>query len=895
MVLTAAIASVFLISSSQGYQPAIDNIAGMYPNGNGRLYGKSGYCFNNATTANTSCGGGSVLDTTRCSTGQATSYSDVNYICSPDNVTFNSTGGSDKSLFPMQTGSGNLCFSNALDCMSAPNSCSDSNPCVFDVTTCSTGMAAGYSTSNWFCPADRSSKSVPNGGGQLCFKDKLSCESDFNNMCNTGECIEDSATCATGAAAPVAGATPWNWFCTKVTPMDGIPNGAGSMCYTLLQSCIDGANACNSSIPCVPDYGLCSTGQAGPTPAWYNCPVDTPIGALPDGSGMLCYDTVSLCNNGPNPCSLDLPCVFDAPTCATGAAALGGNYRCSPTMPYNSLPTGAGKLCYKQSKACNNGPNACNISKPCEQRTDVCSTGQAALYPDYVYICSFDLDDRVLTNGGGQFCYNNVTFCNRAANACGSNNPCKSDTATCSTGTATPSNTTNYYCQFDTPKGAVPAGSGGFCYDNATNCHNGPNGCSIDKPCTYDAATCSTGQAAGLSSSNWFCQTDTPPGSVPNGAGEFCYDSSASCSDGPNSCSDTKPGAKKCAANAARCATGQASRSGKNFFCDDDMPSTSMPNAFGALCYTSQKDCAEGPNACMSTTKNVCGADKVTCGMGEAGPKPNWFFCPDDQPLGSVMNGGGILCYDTVLQCNYGPNPCSLNEPCVEDRTACSTGPAALRGNFVCQGSTPAGATYSRTGRLVYDTIPNCLKGPNACMVSADCVSGVGYFTGPAKNLKNGFVCSVDLPSGAYLNKPGGYCYDTLDNCAAGPNACNNTLPCAKSTTVCNDAAAAAGASYWCPADLPSGASLNAGQSFCYTSYESCVNGPNVCGFNLPCVNEGNGLCSTGDAQAAQAQWICTGQLSTPASQPSVTSSSFPAWKVSSLVMAVMAAMVHDF
>ena len=69
-----------------------------------------------------------------------------------------------------------------------------------------------------------------------------------------------------------------------------------------------------------------------------------------------------------------------------------------------------------------------------------------------------------------------------------------------------------------------------------------------------DFTTCSTGVAGG-SPNQFFCDLDTTPGSVPNGAGSLCYESFDSCNSGPNACgTDTVP----CEYQFGVCATGVA-------------------------------------------------------------------------------------------------------------------------------------------------------------------------------------------------------------------------------------------------------------------------------------------------------------------------------------------------
>ena len=71
----------------------------------------------------------------------------------------------------------------------------------------------------------------------------------------------------------------------------------------------------------------------------------------------------------------------------------------------------------------------------------------------------------------------------------------------------------------------------------------------------------------------------------------------------------------------------------------------------------------------------------------------NWF-CPSDQPLGSLPSGGGQLCYDTLSNCADGPNSCDSTKPCAVDYQACPTGIAGSAGghSIMCQNDYPEGA-----------------------------------------------------------------------------------------------------------------------------------------------------------------------------------------------------------
>ena len=192
-------------------------------------------------------------------------------------------------------------------------------------------------------------------------------------------------------------------------------------------------------------------------------------------------------------------------------------------------------------------------------------------------------------------------------NACGfDTTPCVEDLGMCATGIAAGATApTNWFCELDVPTGALPAGSGMYCYDTSQNCLAGPNGCDGANPCELDLATCATGAAGGLPdpAHNWICPLDLPLNGLPNGAGHICYTDAASCNHGPNSChaytnlKAVGTGSVRCTFEPAICATGQAggATSGPpyNFFCMSDMPAGSVPTGSGALCYdTLQARCA---------------------------------------------------------------------------------------------------------------------------------------------------------------------------------------------------------------------------------------------------------------------------------------------------------------
>ena len=119
-------------------------------------------------------------------------------------------------------------------------------------------------------------------------------------------------TATTTPAAPFGAAQQ-----AAAAPARGsLPDGAGTNCYFSQSDCLSGPNPCTGQTECTADYTACSTGQAGPTAAWYFCARDAPVGSLPDGGGELCYDSAAHCFNGPNPCGVSSPCALDQVGCA---------------------------------------------------------------------------------------------------------------------------------------------------------------------------------------------------------------------------------------------------------------------------------------------------------------------------------------------------------------------------------------------------------------------------------------------------------------------------------------------------------------------------------------------------------------------------------------------------
>jgi len=596
-------------------------------------------------------------------------------------------------------------------------------------------------------------------------------------------------------------------------------NGAGVICY-------DGAKRCNENCDpkeCYPDVASCATGYAGGFVAniWI-CPHDnalfttlTAVRALPNGDGSYCFNSEADCRSATNftgTCSLDLA------TCSTGQAGPTSynyiHFLDKPTLS-SGIPTGAGILCYDTAANCHN-----SNSNPCNTDT-----------------------------GAKQ---------------------CKADVMVCATGQAGPMPAT-FTCESVYPPGSLCNGAGQYCYNTYANCVGGPNACSDKDPCMLDAATCSTG-AAGPTVNNWFCPKDMPANSLPNGGGQLCYATTNDCVNGPNACSD----GKTCKLNTATCGTGQVGPTSLNTFCNYDQPNTqektpdtpgSLPNAAGGNCYASQSECLNGPNACL--TSSECTADFTTCSTGQAGPTSFWHFCAKDFAIGSVADGGGQLCYNNAGNCFNGPNPCNLSTPCAIDFPTCSTGPAGpTPSNYYCSLDTPVGiqtqvpALASGSGMLCWDSITDCIAGPNACTKEAgDCVNNnisiKSCSSGAAAGnfLGNNIACLKDIPTGAVVNAPGKWCYNTMQNCLYGTNACNSSAPCTTTpTTVC--ATAEKGFTYYCPYDYP--IDVTKGMSnlgnLCYKTAYDCMQGPNACNFSYLCQQD-PGL--TMACRGATNTWYC--------------------------------------
>ena len=517
---------------------------------------------------------------------------------------------------------------------------------------------------------------LPNAQGSLCFLSAADCETATNTK---GECIKDSTTCGTGQAGP----TSFVYIHTLDQPSvtNGVPNGGGTLCFGSQADCeASNNNPCGPNPPspmrCSADAAACATGPAGPLPVTFTCRASYPPGALPSGGGILCYDSYPNCVGGPNACGGDITCVMDPSVCSTGMAGPSSNkYFCPKDLPPSSLPNGGGQLCYNSVGDCLNGPNYCTDSATCVTNAATCGTGMVG--------------------------------------------PMKLNT----------------FCQFDQPNtqaatpatpGSLPAASGANCYFSQSECLTGPNACTDATACLPDYVTCSTGQA-GPTNAWFFCQGDLKyAGAVPNGGGQLCYLTAGDCSSGPNSCGDATP----CERDLSTCSTGVAAPAPNKWFCPLDTPvglqtsKAALSSGSGMLCWASVEDCAAGPNGCTAAAADCVRneASVKACSTGMAAGGDNKVACLKDFPAGGVSNAAGKWCYDTLGNCLNGTNACSPSVPCVRTPAAvCAT--AGSTNGYYCALDYPVDVAkgLSSLGNLCYQTVMDCINGPNACSEALLC------------------------------------------------------------------------------------------------------------------------------------------------------------------------------
>ena len=102
-------------------------------------------------------------------------------------------------------------------------------------------------------------------------------------------CALDYSLCGTGLSSYPPG--QHLWFCGQDIIQGALPSGSGKLCYESAELCQVGLNSCGyGKTHCVQDYALCPTGVAGSaaTPHSWICEADYPPGALSNGFGAWC-------------------------------------------------------------------------------------------------------------------------------------------------------------------------------------------------------------------------------------------------------------------------------------------------------------------------------------------------------------------------------------------------------------------------------------------------------------------------------------------------------------------------------------------------------------------------------------------------------------------------------
>lgn len=175
-----------------------------------------------------------------------------------------------------------------------------------------------------------------------------------------------------------------------------------------------------------------------------------------------------------------------------------------------------------------------------------------------------------------------------------------------------------------------------------------------------------------------------------------------------------------------------------------------------------------------------------------------------------------------------GPNSCSTSG-CAFKPWFCSSNTAASQNaSWVCSTDIPDGSLPNAAGLLCFDSIENCHAGPNVCSAAQD---ACGYdpllcSTGIAAASTNGYFCNSSLPANAAASPTSGLlCYTNVASCLSAPNACDLDHICTTPPLgACPDAFQTA-----CPLDIPTGGILTSG-GVCYSSLANCSHAT-ACGF----------------------------------------------------------------
>ena len=335
----------------------------------------------------------------------------------------------------------------------------------------------------------------------------------------------------------------------------------------------------------------------------------------------------------------------------------------------------------------------------------------------------------------------------------------------------------------------------------------GPNACNSHVPCVLDPSTCSTGQAAGALSSNWFCPATVPPGAVHNGAGERCFDTALNCSSAPNQCDGnnsanhalTSP--LHCYPNNATCASGQAGGQGHVFFCDQTQPPGAIPNGAGQLCYNASSWCLLGPNACgASVWANATVLGGALLAGGQWGGAA---FSGPAQVLGTLQASGNVTSGGVVVGCVTAVLYSETNFSVAVVGASCSSSAVlgeALGADHTVYSSAnllglidPAGpgAQPGIHGTLLFSIAPITAPGgyvvPTGAIVGTVTVVGGANFSvlygsvscqldlvtcssGQAGPTSNNWFCETDYPAGSVANGAGQLCYASAETWCVPPS-----------------------------------------------------------------------------------------------------------------------------